>query len=219
MALKTIEQYYQSLEDLHPTAYILGEKVDNVYEHPLIKHMTAAIARTYSLAQETEGSQYLVTRSDLTDEEVMQPFIDTVTRHNLVLLTHASEPVGHDYAGKGSITPDILYYLITSFPDLTLICAHWGGGLPFYALMPEVKEAMSNVYFDTAASPFLYRPQVYNQVVHLVGADKILFGSDYPLMSPSRLLREIETLDLPAETEHLILGGNAQKLLGLLGIN
>ena len=152
---------------------------------------------------------------DLTDEEVMQPFIDTVTRHNLVLLTHASEPVGHDYAGKGSITPDILYYLITSFPDLTLICAHWGGGLPFYALMPEVKEAISNVYFDTAASPFLYTPQIYEQVIPLVGGDRILFGSDHPLLEQSRLLKEIEALDLPEETKNLIRSGNARRLLGI----
>jgi len=154
---------------------------------------------------------------DLMDEEVMTPFIEVITKHNLILLTHASEPVGHEYPGKGGITPDILYPLITSFPDLTLVCAHWGGGLPFYALMPEVKKAMSNVFFDTAASPFLYNPQIYNQVSQLVGADKILFGSDYPLLAQSRLLKEIESLDLPEETERLILSGNAQRLLGIKG--
>jgi len=154
---------------------------------------------------------------DLRDREVMQPFIEVITRHNLILLTHASEPVGHEYQGKGSITPDILYPLITGYPELTLVCAHWGGGLPFYALMPEVKKAMSNVFFDTAASPFLYIPQIYNQVIQLVGADKILFGSDYPLLAPSRLLKEIKSLDLPEETERLILSGNARRLLGIKG--
>lgn len=154
---------------------------------------------------------------DLRDEEVMTPLIEVITRHNLILLTHTSEPVGHEYPGKGGITPDILYPLITSFPDLTLVCAHWGGGLPFYALMPEVKKAMSNVFFDTAASPFLYNPQIYNQVSQLVGADKILFGSDYPLLAQSRLLKEIESLDLPGETERLLLSGNAQRLLGIKG--
>ncbi|MFC1958018.1 amidohydrolase family protein [Chloroflexota bacterium] len=152
---------------------------------------------------------------DLKDNTVMQPLIETITRHNLILLTHASEPVGHEYQGKGSITPDMLYPLITNFPDLTLVCAHWGGGLPFYALMPEVRKAMSNVFFDTAASPFLYSPQIYNQVIQLVGADKILFGSDYPLLAQSRLLKEIKSLDMPTETEQLILGGNAQRLLGI----
>jgi len=154
---------------------------------------------------------------DFRDEEVMMPFIEVLMKHKLILLTHASEPVGHEYSGKGSITPDVLYPLITNFPDLTIVCAHWGGGLPFYALMPEVKQAISNVFFDTAASPFLYRPQVYSQVVQLVGADKILLGSDYPLLAQSRLLKEIGSLDLPEETKNLILSGNAQRLLDIKG--
>ncbi len=152
---------------------------------------------------------------DLGDELVMEPIVEVLRKHQLVLLLHASEPVGHDYPGKGGITPDILYPFIASFPDLTLVCAHWGGGLPFYALMPEVKKAISNVYFDTAASPFLYTPEVYNQVIQLVGADKILFGSDYPLVAQRRLLEEIKALDLAEETKNLILSGNALRLLGI----
>ena len=152
---------------------------------------------------------------DLRDEEMMKPFIEVIARHRLILLTHASEPVGHEYPGKGGITPDMLYPFITSFPNLTIVCAHWGGGLPFYALMPEVKQAMTNVFFDTAASPFLYSPQIYNQVIQLVGADKILFGSDYPLLTPGQLLKEINSLDLPEETRSLILSGNAQRLLDI----
>jgi len=70
MALKTVEQYYESLKDLHPTAYILGEKVENVHEHPLIKHMTAAVAKTYELENDPEGKKYLVAESDLIGEEV-----------------------------------------------------------------------------------------------------------------------------------------------------
>ncbi|MFC1918370.1 amidohydrolase family protein [Chloroflexota bacterium] len=154
---------------------------------------------------------------DLRDEEVTKPFIETITKHNLILLIHASEPVGHEYQGKGSITPDIFYPLITGFPALNLVCAHWGGGLPFYALMPEVKKAMNNVFFDTAASPFLYTPQIYNQVIQILGADKILFGTDYPLLPPSRLLKEIKSLNLAEETERLILSGNARRLLGVNG--
>jgi len=150
---------------------------------------------------------------DLLDEEIMAPFIEVLTKYKLVLLLHASEPLGHDYPGKGTITPDILYSFITRFPDLTIVCAHWGGGLPFYALMPEVKKAMTNVFFDTAASPFLYSPQVYNHVTQIVGGDKILFGSDYPLLAQSRVVKEIKSLNLPEETENLILSGNARRLL------
>ncbi len=152
----------------------------------------------------------------LAEQQAPEPFIEVMREHKLILLTHASEPVGHQYQGKGSITPDVLYPFITSFPDLTVVCAHWGGGLPFYALMPEVKDAISNIFFDTAASPFLYSPRIYSQVVQLVGADKILFGSDYPLLTQSRLLKEIGSLDLPRETKNLILSGNARRLLGIV---
>ena len=152
---------------------------------------------------------------DLGHEELMQPLVEALRKHKLILLTHTSEPVGHQYPGKGNVTPEVIYPFITRFPDVTLVCAHWGGGLPFYALMPEVKKAMKNVYFGTAASPLLYDPQVYNQVSQLVGADKILFGSDYPLLSPSRLLKEIDSLALPEETRNLILHGNARRLLGI----
>ena len=58
---------------------------------------------------------------------------------------------------------------------------------------------------------------MYNQVIQLVGADKILFGSEYPLLAQKRLLNEISSLDLPEETENLILSGNAQRLLGIDG--
>jgi len=152
---------------------------------------------------------------DLGDETLMQPLIEILKKYRLILLTHASEPVGHEYPGKGSITPEILYPFIVNSPGITIVCAHWGGGLPFYVLMPEVKRAMSNVFFDTAASPFLYSSQVYKQVAQLVGADKILFGSDYPLLEQSRLINEIRSLDLPEETEALILSGNAQRLLDI----
>lgn len=152
---------------------------------------------------------------DLRDEDILRPLIDTLLKYNLILLTHTSEPVGHLYPGKGAITPEILYPFITTFPHLTIICAHWGGGLPFYTLMPEVQQAMQNVYFDTAASPFLYNPQIYKQVIQLVGVDKIVFGSDYPLIGQDRLLNEIESLDLSTETKTLILSKNALMLLGL----
>lgn len=147
------------------------------------------------------------------NKQIMEPVIKVMREHNLILLTHASEPVGHHYPGKGTITPDILYSFITSFPDLPLVCAHWGGGFPFYALMPEVKEAMDNVFFDTAASPFLYSYKIYSQVIQLVGADKILFGSDYPLLGQSRIIEEIKSLELEEEVKAKILGGNAQRLL------
>jgi len=145
--------------------------------------------------------------------ENIKPLAELIIKNNLILLIHSSEPLGHQYPGKGKVTPDLLHLLAITFPDLKIVCAHWGGGLPFYTLMPEVKAALKNVYFDTAASPFLYTSEIYGQVVQLVGAEKILFGSDYPLISQRRFLKEINGLALPVEIKKSILGGNAQKLL------
>ena len=150
---------------------------------------------------------------DLKDAATMKSIVDTMVEHNLILLTHSSEPVGHQYIGKGSITPDILYSFILNFPDLRLVCAHWGGGLPFYALMPEVAKALTNVFFDTAATVFLYQPQIFKQVSDIIGSSRILFGSDYPLISQSRIITQIQSTELSKEDKSKILGGNAQKLL------
>jgi uncharacterized protein len=147
---------------------------------------------------------------------LLKPLVQFLVDNRLVLLTHSSEPVGHEYSGKGHITPEVLYSFIKAYPDLKLVCAHWGGGLPFYSLMPEVDKALGNVYFDTAASPYLYRPQVYSQICDLIGSEKILFGSDYPLMPPTRLISEIHSLDLPGDFCNNIYSRNALELLGFL---
>ncbi len=152
---------------------------------------------------------------DMTDKKTMAPLAQLAIERNLVFLTHTSEPVGHSYPGKGSITPDILYRFIQSYPDLTIVCAHWGGGLPFYALMPEVAEALSNVYFDTAASPFLYGDRIFEFVSDLLGPERILFGSDHPLIRQDRIVKSVHTLNLSEDAKNMILGGNAQRILSL----
>lgn len=152
---------------------------------------------------------------DLTDKTIMKPLVDVAVERDLIFLTHSSEPVGHQYIGKGEITPAILYSFIVNFPDLKLVCAHWGGGLPFYALMPEVAEAFANTFFDTAATPFLYKPQIFKQVADIMGSEKILFGSDSPLLSPKRIIDQLELVDLSQQDKVKILGGNAQRLLSL----
>ena len=150
---------------------------------------------------------------DLGDIEIMTPIVESLRKYSLIFLTHASEPVGHIYQGKGSITPGTIYPFIYSFPDIRIVCAHWGGGLPFYGLMPEVASALANTFFDTAASPFLYMPQIYESISTIIGADKILFGTDYPLLSQKRVMAEIESTELPAKSKAMILGDNAKKLL------
>ncbi len=152
---------------------------------------------------------------DITDSATMIPVMDLARSNAMPVLVHASEPAGHQYPGKGNTTPDKLFRFIQNFPDNIMICAHWGGGLPFYMLMPEVPDVLENVYFDSAASPFLYRPEVFSTVAKLAGAGKVLFASDFPLMEPSRPLEQARSAGLAPEVEAALLAGNAARLLGL----
>jgi predicted TIM-barrel fold metal-dependent hydrolase len=112
------------------------------------------------------------------------------------------------------------------FPELKLIVAHWGGGLPYFELMPEVRRACKNIYYDTAASPLLYEADVFPVTARLVGAERILFGSDFPLICfPQEQSKpEFETFIehmtqsglTPAQLTN-VLGANAARLFGLNG--
>ncbi len=152
---------------------------------------------------------------DITSKEVMAPLMQAAAQQGLVVLVHSSEPVGHLYPGKGMTTPDRLSAFVKNFPENTIVCAHWGGGLPFYALMPEVGEELANVYFDTAVSPLLYTPGVFPTVVGAIGSHKVLFGSDFPLIEYRRLLKQIEEAPIADEDRRNILGRNAERVLGL----
>jgi hypothetical protein len=107
--------------------------------------------------------------------------------------------------------------LIEAFPELPLVCAHWGGGLPFYSLMPEVRTALTNTYFDTAASLLLYSPDLFSLAPRLVDTGSILFGSDFPLLEPGRLIQQVNDASLSVQDRNAILGDNAQRLLNLTG--
>lgn len=152
---------------------------------------------------------------DFSKKDIIKPFADTVHKHKLMVMTHSSEPVGHIYPGKGAATPGLLLSFISQLPNVPVICAHWGGGLPFYALMPEVRTALEIVYFDTAISPFLYRPDIYRLAAELVGSDRILFGSDFPVIAQHRITDQIKDAEIPEASREEILSGNARRLLGI----
>ena len=149
------------------------------------------------------------------DDTIMGPIVEAAQQYNLMLLTHSSEPVGHTYNGKGTISPEVMYRFLEKFRSVPTICAHWGGGLPFYFLMPEVSKSLNNTYFDTAASFFLYNNDIFSIVAQIAGIDKILFGSDYPLIEQHRYINLVRSLDWTEENKQAVLGGNAAKLLGI----
>ncbi len=133
---------------------------------------------------------------------------------NLPCMVHTNEPVGHQYPGKTPVTLGQIYDLAMAFPDNKLVFAHWGGGIFFYnAMKRNVKDVLKNVWFDTAASPYLYDPSIYRLAVEAGMVDKILLGTDYPLLKPARYLKDIEQSGISDTDKEKILKGNAYSLL------
>ncbi|GCE27003.1 amidohydrolase [Dictyobacter alpinus] len=151
----------------------------------------------------------------LGDIPLLTPIIDIVRHYQLLVLSHCSEPVGHIYPGKGNVSVQDIVTFLTAFPEVRFIAAHWGGGLPFYTLMPEIQRIASHVWYDTAATPYLYRAKIFPTVARLVGADRILFASDYGLLSQQRVIKHIQQSGLDAAALDMVLGRNAQELLSL----
>jgi len=151
----------------------------------------------------------------LSDITLLMPVMEVVREHQLLVLSHCSEPVGHPYPGKGNVSLQDIVTFLTAFPDVRFVAAHWGGGLPFYALMPEIQLITANVWYDTAATVYLYRQDIFPIVANLVGADRILFASDYGLLRQRRIIDHIAQSGLDDQAVKMVLGGNAQRLLGL----
>jgi predicted TIM-barrel fold metal-dependent hydrolase len=144
----------------------------------------------------------------------LAPIMEMCAGRNLPVLIHTNEPVGHDYHGKTPITLVQIYRLIKRFPANKIVLAHWGGGIFFFGLLKkEVKASLQNVYFDTAASPYLYDSDIYQIAAQIVGVDKILFGSDYPLLPPARYFNEMTRAGLTRIQLEKISGRNAGQLL------
>ena len=154
-------------------------------------------------------------RREMTPQDIgaVKPILTQMGKKGIPLLLHVNETLGHSYPGKGVTPLERFYDLIVSFPNLPIVLAHWGGGLPFYELMPEVAKGMANVYYDTAASPYLYSKRIYAIASEIVGVKKILFGTDFPLLSPRKYFQELEDSGLSKEDQRKILGLNLSNLL------
>ena len=148
--------------------------------------------------------------------ESLDPIMALARRFDCTVMLHTNEPIGHQYPGKSPNTLLQIYTLVRRFAENRIILAHWGGGIFFYSLLKkEVRESLANVWYDTAASPYLYQPQIYTQAIELAGEGKILYGSDFPLLKPERYFKEMDTAGLSAMQKKAICGANAAKVLGM----
>jgi len=153
---------------------------------------------------------------DIAEPAVLAAVAEVLIAAGGPVLLHSSEPVGRHYPGKGTATPDRLVTFLTAYPDLAVVLAHWGGGLPFYELMPEVRKVTRNVTYDTAASSYLFQPAVFRTVLDIVGRERVLWASDHPVLGMGRFLeRTRRSANIRRDEWHAVLAGNARRVYGL----
>ena len=183
--------------------------------NPGAREAVAELRRCAALGLHGIGELNCDAQSFALDDERVDDAVDVSVALGLPWTLHCSEPIGHTYAGKGTATPDKVAAFAMRHPELRLVCAHLGGGLPLYAHMPEIAQLCRRLWFDTAAVPFLYEPSAYRAVVDLVGADRLLLGTDFPLLDLSRYEQGLHDAGLSDADRLLVMGGAAAALLGI----
>jgi predicted TIM-barrel fold metal-dependent hydrolase len=157
------------------------------------------------------------------DDPVFAAVLSLAGERRLPVNLHVTDPDTPPYPGRVLTPLADFEALARAHPATTFILAHWGGLLPIRD--PAVRE-LTNLYYDTAASPLLYGPGVWGRFIGEVGPERVLFGSDFPLnLYPkheleSALVRFVEEarnsgLDLAALEP--VLAGNAKRVFRLPG--
>lgn len=126
----------------------------------------------------------------------------------LPLLVHAGD-FRYDYSNTNRLIP-----ILDIYEGLTVIAAHLGG----WSLWEESSERLAgykNLYVDCSSSLYSLSPEEATSIIKRYGADKVLFGTDFPMWDASEELERFDKLDLTQEERELILWKNADRLFGL----
>ena len=118
--------------------------------------------------------------------------------------------VGHTGPLRPSETGRPIPYIdqvAIDFPELAIVCGHIG--YPWTTEMIAVADKHPNVYIDTSAYAAHRYPAELVEYLKGRGRGKVLFGSNYPMMTPERALARLDDLGLDGETRQLFLAGNA----------
>ncbi|HRG55750.1 MAG TPA: amidohydrolase family protein [Lacunisphaera sp.] len=145
-------------------------------------------------------------------DRTIRAMVEEAGRRKLAVNLHVTDPQSKRYPGWVETPLADFVQLAHDFPETNFILAHWGGGLAWSA----EAAALPNVWFDTAASPLLYGPEVWAKAK----SERVLFGSDYPLVLYPQVNSEPGFGGLIAEARKegvsaAVLGGNAAGLLSL----
>ncbi len=129
-------------------------------------------------------------------------------KENIPILMHTGD-YRYDYSN-----PDHLVPVLKEFKNLTIIGAHLGG----WSVWDEASEKLSgypNFYVDTSSSLYKLSNKKAVDIIRRYGADRVLFGSDFPVFSPDVELERFMKLPLTDEERRAILSENVIKLYNL----
>ena len=145
------------------------------------------------------------------DDERMFPIYEKVGELGFITVFHAGVDIG--VPDPVRCTPKMLKKILPYFGGAPVIAAHMGG----FLLWREAAELLggTGIYIDSAFSSGSMPPPWARESIDAFGADHVLFGSDNPWSATGREAAFIRSLGLSEEKTELILGGNAQRLLGL----
>lgn len=152
-----------------------------------------------------------------TDDPVFRDALGLAAELGLPVNLHVTDPDGRPYPGRVETPLADLTRLARACPTATFILAHWGALLP---LREPDAAGLGNVFYDTAASPLLYGAEVWTRFLAAVPAERVLFGSDFPLNLYPKLDAAPAMSRLIAEARaggatDAVLAGNASRLLRL----
>lgn len=125
--------------------------------------------------------------------------------------------VGHTGPLRPSETGRPIPYIdqvAIDFPELVIVGGHIG--YPWTEEMVAVCRKHENVYIDTSAyTARRYPPELVRYLTSRSGRQKVLFGTNFPMVGHQQALEGLDDLGLDAETRELFLHGNAERLLGV----
>jgi predicted TIM-barrel fold metal-dependent hydrolase len=153
------------------------------------------------------------------NDRIAYPLYEAIAEAKLPALFHTGQTgVGAGTPGGGGIrlkysNPLLLDDVAVDFPDMPIVLAH--PSFPWQDEALSVATHKPQVYIDLSGWSPKYFPPILVQYANTLLKDKILFGSDYPVMTPERWMADFDKLPIKPEVRPLILKENAARLLGL----
>src|SRR5580765_8345419 len=153
------------------------------------------------------------------NDKLAYPLYEVIAEAKLPALFHSGQTgVGAGTPGGGGIrlkysNPMLLDDVAADFPDMPIVLAH--PSFPWQEEALSVATHKPQVYIDLSGWSPKYFPPLLVQYANTLLKDKILFGSDYPVMAPERWMEEFDKLPIKPEVRPLILKQNAARLLNL----